>query len=210
MLLSADHELGQDLSDLFNGLTGYSRQRDFRELVVAPAGVRPKLLELIHREARAGDGEIVLKMNSLTDPDMIEALYDASSAGAGVSLIVRGICCLRPGVPSLSERIRVRSIVGRFLEHSRIFRFGSRERGREHYIGSADLMPRNLDRRVEAVVPIDDPANRRLVRQTLELMWSDNRQAWELGPDGTWTQRSAASGEPEIATHRVLVEKVWG
>jgi polyphosphate kinase len=193
-LLSADHELGQDLSDLFNGLTGYSRQRDFRKLVVAPAGVRPTLLELIRREARAGDGEIVLKLNSLADPDMIEALYEASSAGADVSLIVRGICCLRPGVPGMSERIRVRSIVGRYLEHSRIFRFGSRERGRDYYMGSADLMPRNLDRRVEAVAPVIDPHLQTRLDEILEVCQQDDTLAWELGPEADWTKVPTMQG----------------
>jgi len=117
-------------------------------------------------------------------------------------------------VPGLSDNIRVKSIVGRFLEHSRIFVFANGERlphrKAKVYISSADWMPRNLDRRIEAAVPVDDPAQRRLLRQTLELMWSDNRQAWELQPDGTWIQRRPAEGEPEVATHRVLVERVWG
>jgi polyphosphate kinase len=155
-ILTSDPEIGADLTDLFNLLTGYSRQREYRRLLVAPHDLRPKLLELIHREAKPG-GRIVLKLNSLADADMIDALYEASQAGAEVELIVRGICCLRPGVPGLSDRIKVRSLVGRYLEHSRIFRFGRRSSGYDHYFGSADLMPRNLDRRVEALAPVLDP-----------------------------------------------------
>ena len=212
-LLSADPGLGADLTDLFNVLTGFGSPASYRKLIVAPNGMRRRFLEMIAREtdhARAGrPARILAKMNALVDAEVITALYDASRAGVSVDLLVRGICCLRPGVPEVSDNIRVVSVIGRFLEHSRAFCFANGGND-EVYIGSADWMPRNLDRRVEAVVPIDDPANRRLVRQTLELMWSDNRQAWELGSDGTWTQRSPAPGEPEVATHRVLVEKVWG
>ena len=155
-LLTADPEIGADLTDLFNLLTGYSRQREYRRLLVAPEYLRPEMLELIRGQAREG-GRIVLKMNALVDPDMVDALYEASQAGAEIDLIVRGICCLRPGIPGLSERIAVRSLVGRYLEHSRIFRFGERAEA-THYIGSADLMQRNLDRRVEALVPVADPS----------------------------------------------------
>ncbi|MEX0754542.1 MAG: polyphosphate kinase 1 [Actinomycetota bacterium] len=210
-LLSADPELGQDLSELFNGLTGYSRQRDFRKLVVAPAGVRPTILELIKREAKAPDGEIVLKMNSLVDADMIEALYEASIAGASVSLIVRGICCLRPGVPGMSDTIRVRSIVGRYLEHSRIFRFGSRERGRDHYIGSADLMPRNLDRRVEAVAPVTDPHLQVRLDEILEVCREDDTLAWELDPDAGWTKVPTTRGvDAQIRLQELAMERARG
>ncbi|HEX3621757.1 MAG TPA: RNA degradosome polyphosphate kinase, partial [Acidimicrobiales bacterium] len=159
-LLSADPELGADLAELFNFLTGYSRQTRYRRLLVAPTGLRQDVLALIAAEREAadghGDGRIVLKMNSLVDTPVIDALYEASQAGVSIDLIVRGICCLRPGVPGLSDNIRVRSIVGRFLEHSRILAFGARDR-RRYFIGSADLMPRNLDRRVEAMTPVDDP-----------------------------------------------------
>src|ERR671925_478119 len=155
-LLTADPEIGADLTDLFNLLTGYSRQQHYRTVLVAPDFLRPRIRELIQEQAREG-GRIVLKMNALVDPDVIEALYEAAQAGARIDLIVRGICCLRPGVPGLSENIRVRSLVGRYLEHSRIFRFGEGEDA-IHYIGSADLMQRNLDQRVEAVVPVPDPA----------------------------------------------------
>jgi polyphosphate kinase len=202
-LFSADPNLGEDVTDLFNQLTGYSQQRRFHRLLVAPATLRPQLLELIAAEAAAGDGAIVLKMNSLVDPETIEALYAASSAGVEVDLIVRGICCLRPGVPGLSERIRVRSIVGRFLEHSRVFRFGSRDRGYQHLIGSADLMPRNLDRRVEATIPISDPRLRARLDEILQVCLEDDELAWELGADGVWTKVHTVRG---VNAHRRLMD----
>ena len=185
-LLTADPEIGADLTDLFNLLTGYSRQRDYRTLLVAPHYLRPQMIELIRGQGRPG-GRIVLKMNALVDPDMIDALYEASAAGAEIDLIVRSICCLRPGVPGQSERIRVRSLVGRYLEHSRIFRFGEHDEV-THYIGSADLMQRNLDRRVEALVPVDDPALAARLDQILEVLMQDDTLAWTLGADGTWTK----------------------
>jgi polyphosphate kinase len=193
-LLTADPELGADLSDLFNLLTGYSRQREYRRLLVAPTDLKPRLIELIRAEAEAGDGSIVLKMNSLVDVEMIDALYEASSAGVSVDLIVRGICCLRPGMPGLSEKIAVRSIVGRFLEHSRIFRFGSRERGFQHFIGSADLMPRNLERRVEVTVPVLDPALSARLDEILQVAMDDDVLAWSLGSEGAWTKVRAERG----------------
>jgi len=186
-LLTADPEIGADVADLFNLLTGYSRQREYRHLLVAPHDLRPKLLKLIRRESRP-HGKIVMKMNSLADAEMIDALYSASQAGADVDLIVRGICCLRPGVPELSERIRVRSLVGRYLEHSRVFRFGRRRTGYDHYFGSADLMPRNLDRRVEAIVPVLDPALKRRLDRMLKAALEDDVLAWRLRPDGTWSK----------------------
>ena len=185
-LLTADPEIGADLTDLFNLLTGYSRQRDYRRILVAPVTMRQRLLEMIRRETQAEDGSITLKMNSLVDADMIDGLYEASQAGTDVRLIVRGICCLRPGVAGLSERITVRSLVGRFLEHSRIFRFGSEARGFDHYIGSADLMPRNLDRRVEAVTPVSDPELASRLDEILEFDLADDVLSWELDPDGRW------------------------
>ena len=185
-LLTADPEIGADLTDLFNLLTGYSRQREYRRLLVAPEYLRPEMLELIRGQAREG-GRIVLKMNALVDPDMVDALYEASHAGAEIDLIVRGICCLRPGIPGLSERITVRSLVGRYLEHSRIFRFGSRGEA-THYIGSADLMQRNLDRRVEALVPVADPSLAARLDGILDVLMQDDMLSWTLGPDGTWTK----------------------
>jgi polyphosphate kinase len=193
-LLSADADLGADLTDLFNLLTGYSRQRDYRKILVAPVTMRSSLEELIRREADHPDGSIVLKMNSLVDADLIDALYAASQAGVCIDLWIRGICCLRPGVPDLSENIRVRSIVGRFLEHSRIYRFGSQARGVTYLIGSADWMPRNLDRRVEALTPVEDPALRSRLDEILRIGLEDDEQAWELDPEGRWHQVPTTRG----------------
>jgi polyphosphate kinase len=186
-LLTAAPDIAADVADLFNSLTGYSRQDHFRRLLVAPTTLRPRFQEMIEEESEANDGEIVMKMNSLVDTEMIDALYRASRAGTTVDLIVRGICCLRPGIPKLSENIRVRSIVGRYLEHSRIFRFGSEARGRTYLIGSADLMPRNLDHRVECVVPVSDPVLTARVEEILAVDLSDDVLAWDLGPDG-WSK----------------------
>jgi polyphosphate kinase len=208
-LFSSDPALGEDLTDLFNELTGFGVTEQFRKLLVAPRAMRERFVELIRREsdhARAGrPARILAKMNALVDPGMIHELYEASRAGVQVHLIIRGICCLRPGVPGVSDNIRVISIVGRFLEHSRAFWFHNGGAD-EVYIGSADWMPRNLDRRVEAVAPIEDPHHRRTMREVLELMWEDNRQAWDLLPDGTYTQRQPSSAAEERATHRRLVE----
>jgi polyphosphate kinase len=201
-LFSSDPALGEDLTDLFNELTGFGVTDRFRKLLVAPRSMRERFVE----HARAGrPARILAKMNALVDPGMIHELYEASRAGVQVHLIIRGICCLRPGVPGVSENIRVISIVGRFLEHSRAFWFGNGGAD-EVYIGSADWMPRNLDRRVEAVAPIEDPHHRRTMREVLELMWEDNRQAWDLLPDGTYVQRQPPSAAEELATHRRLVE----
>ncbi|MEA2557214.1 MAG: polyphosphate kinase [Actinomycetota bacterium] len=184
-ILTADRQLGSDLTDLFNLLTGYSRQREYGRLLVAPVSLRPRFEELIAEQVDLPDGRIVLKMNSLVDPDLIDALYAASQAGTRIDLIVRGICCLRPGVPGLSEGIRVRSLVGRFLEHSRIFRFGTGDSAC-YLIGSADLMPRNLDRRVEAVAPVEDPALRARLDEIIEASLDDDVLSWELDADGSW------------------------
>ena len=202
-LLTTDPDLGADITDLFNLLTGYSRQREYRKLLVAPVTMRPALLELIHREAGQADGSIVLKMNSLVDADLIDALYEASRTGTRIDLLVRGICCLRPGVPGLSESIRARSIVGRFLEHSRVYRFGSPERGFDYLIGSADLMPRNLDRRVEALTPVQDALLQGRIDQLIEVELDDDELAWELDPEGTWHRVPSTRG---IDAHRVMQE----
>ena len=187
-LLTADPELTADIADVFHLLTGYSGQSDFGTLVVAPAGMREALLQLIRGQATP-DGRITMKLNSLVDPELIDALYDASAAGAEVDLIVRSICCLRPGVPGLSEGIRVRSIVGRYLEHSRIFRFG-RDGEAVYLVGSADLMQRNLDRRVEVLAPVLDPLLQRRLDELLELLEADDVLAWELEPEGGWHKKS--------------------
>jgi polyphosphate kinase len=201
-LLSSEVELAADVADLFNRLTGYSNGNGYRRVLVAPGMLRPRLLELIRGEAEAPDGRIVMKMNSLVDPEMIDALYDASKAGTEIDLIIRGICCLRPGVKGMSERIRVRSIVGRFLEHSRIFRFGSDARDRRYYIGSADLMPRNLDRRVECVAPVTDPALTARLAEILEVNLADDVLAWELSTEG-WRKVKTKVG---VDTHQRLQE----
>lgn len=207
-ILSCHEDLGSDLTDLGNYLTGYSRQTTYRKLLVAPVNLRARMLELIARErdrCRQGStGRIVAKVNSLVDPEIIAALYEASQAGVEIDAIVRGICCLRPGVPGVSENIRVVSIVGRFLEHSRIFYFhnGGEE---EMFIGSADWMQRNLDRRVEAVTPIEDPALFKEIQEILGMMLADNRQAWELNADGQYVQRRPQEGEKEQSTHRALM-----
>jgi polyphosphate kinase len=203
-VLSADAELGADLAELFNHLTGYSRQTEYRRILVAPSGLRQAVLDLIaaERDAHEGAGRIVMKMNNLVDTPVIDALYEASQAGVRVDLIVRGICCLRPGVPGLSEGIRVRSIVGRFLEHARILAFG--ERGRRRYlIGSADLMPRNLDRRVEAMAPVVDPELQERLQEILDVNLADDRLAWGLQGDGTWTK---VAGDAGVNTHLRLQE----
>ena len=210
-LLTASADLGADLTDLFNVLTGFASPSGYRKLIVAPRGMRERFVAMIRREMEhhlAGrPARIMAKMNALVDPEIIVALYQASQAGVPIDLIVRGICCLRPGLPGVSETIRVISIVGRFLEHSRAYYFlnGGED---EVYIGSADWMPRNLDRRIEAVAPIEDPAHRLALRELLDLMWQDNRQAWELASDGIYHQRHPAPGEPERGTHRLLIERV--
>jgi polyphosphate kinase len=210
-LFTASPSIGADLSDLFNSLTGFSRQRMYRKLLVAPGNMRERFIELIANEAAAArqgrPARIIAKMNALVDPGLIQALYDASQAGVDIDLIVRGICCLRPGVPEISERIRVVSIVGRFLEHSRLFYFANAEGG--YFLGSADWMPRNLDRRVEAVTPVDDKSLHARLRAVLETCLADNRQAWDLKPDGTYVQRSPGD-EPERGTHRLLLRDPWG
>ncbi|MCU0567942.1 MAG: polyphosphate kinase 1 [Oculatellaceae cyanobacterium Prado106] len=191
-LLSCREDLGADLTDLFNYLTGYSRQQNYRKLLVAPVNLRDRMIALIHREiqqARNGHhARIVAKMNALVDPQMIKTLYEASQAGVKVDLIIRGVCCLRPGLPNVSENISVISIVGRYLEHSRIFYFHNQGQ-EEIFIGSADWMPRNLDRRVEVITPVEDPHILKDLQEILGIMLADNRHAWELQPNGQYTQR---------------------
>ena len=192
-LLTSDPDIGADISDLFNLLTGYSRQRQYRRLLVAPLSMRAALLDSIRRQAHPG-GRITLKVNSLVDPVMIDALYEASQAGADISMIVRGICGLRPGVKGMSDRIRVRSLVGRFLEHSRIYRFGEAGDGAEYLAGSADLMPRNLDRRVEVLYPVSAPELRARLDEILAINLEDDELSWELHPDGHWTKVARERG----------------
>jgi polyphosphate kinase len=203
-LLSADADLGADLTDLFNHLTGYSRQAHYRKLLVAPTHLRSSIGERIGAEAAKGaEGRITLKMNSLVDAAMIDALYAASGAGTRIDLIVRGICCLRPQVPGLSDNIRVRSIIGRYLEHSRIYSFGADPATAEYLIGSADLMPRNLDHRVEALTPVTDPRLRRRLQEILDVALADDVLAWELTRDGTWNKLPVLEG---VSAHRRFEE----
>ena len=212
-LISCREDLGADLTDLFNFLTGYSRQKSYRKLLVAPVNMRDRMTAMIHREMEhaqnGGKGRIVVKINSLVDKQIIATLYEASNAGVEIDLIVRGICCLRPGVKGVSENIRVISIIGRFLEHSRIFYFynGGEE---EVYIGSADWMTRNLSRRVEAITPVEDPSLTADLHEILGIMLADNRQAWELQPDGSYIQRKPSKDRQAQSTHKILMELVAG
>jgi polyphosphate kinase len=211
-LFTCSESVGADVSDLFNMLTGFSRQRVYRKLIVAPHGMRQRFLQLVEREAEhaaAGrPARIIAKMNALVDAETIDALYLASQAGVEIDLIVRGICCLRPQVEGLSDRIRVISIIGRFLEHSRLFYFANDSKP-EYYITSADWMPRNFDRRVECAVPVEDAQLHPRLMALLETCLADNRQAWELSPGGSYTQRIPVGGK-EFATHKVLLRESWG
>ncbi|MFD0784932.1 RNA degradosome polyphosphate kinase, partial [Micromonospora azadirachtae] len=212
-MLTADPEIGADLTDLFNVLTGYSRQTAYRRLLVAPQGIRSGLVERIEREiahVRLGmPGLVQFKVNSLVDEAVTDALYRASQAGVHVDLLIRGMCTLRPGVPGLSENIRVRSILGRFLEHSRIFRFGNNGDA-EFWIGSADLMHRNLDRRVEALVKVTDPVARAELDHVLTAAMSPDVEAFELAGDGTWTRRTGTAGEPLTHLQELLLTRAGG
>ncbi|MDZ8184568.1 MAG: polyphosphate kinase 1 [Nostoc sp. ChiSLP02] len=207
-LFSCREELGADITDLFNFLTGYSRQKSYREVLVAPVNMRDRFLALIRREIEnvqnGFSGRIVAKMNSLVDPEIIATLYEASRAGVQIDLIVRGICCLRPGLKDISENIHIISIVGRFLEHSRIYYFHNNTQ-EEIYIGSADWMRRNLDRRVEVITPIKDPDIAKDLQEILGIMLADNRQAWELQADGTYIQRRPYEGSPEANSQKTLM-----
>ena len=190
-LLTADPDVGGDLTDLFNTLTGYSRQTEYRTLMVAPHGVRDGLVQRIDAEAahaRAGrPARVRIKANSIVDETLVDALYRASQAGVPVDLLVRGICSLRPEVPGLSETIHVRSVLGRFLEHSRVMVFGEGERT-EVWMGSPDLMHRNLDRRVETLVRVKDPAVHRQLLDLLDRSLAPDVRRWELRSDGCWQQ----------------------
>jgi polyphosphate kinase len=200
-LLTADEAIGADLSDLFNYLTGYSRRNDYRKLALAPVEFRQRILKLIRETSAAPGGRIAMKMNNLVDDEVIEALYQASSAGCEIDLIIRGICRLRPGVPGRSERIRVRSIVGRYLEHSRIFAFGQGDSTR-YFIGSADLTPSNLDRRVQILCPVEDEGLAARLEEILAVNLAEVSSGWALGSDGAWTPiPSAADGVAGRSTH---------
>jgi len=208
-LLTCDDRMGEDASALFNLVTGYVRKNDYHRFLVAPVELREGIAARIRREiehAKAGGrGEIIFKMNSLVDQKMIALLYEASQAGVAVELLVRGVCCLRPGVPGVSENIRVTSIVGRFLEHSRVYWFGNAGDA-EVYIGSADLMPRNLDRRVEVLAPVRDPKLvKRLREEILGTYLADNTAQRVMQPDGSYVRVSPAEGATPVRAQEVLL-----
>jgi polyphosphate kinase len=196
-LFTTDPDIGADVADLFNFLTGFARPRGFRKLMVAPMALRETMVAEVRKtiEAHRPDcpSRIEMKMNALVDAPMILALYEASKAGVRVDLNIRGICCLRPGVEGLSENIRVVSTLGRFLEHSRVYRF-EREGSDHIFIGSADLMPRNLDFRVEVLTPVEDPGLRAEIRDALTRGFTDQSAAWDLESDGTWNRIEPAPG----------------
>ncbi len=208
-IFSCREALGADVTDLFNFLTGYSRQQSYRCLLVAPVNMRDRLITLIRRETEhsknGSPGRIVAKMNSLVDPQIIATLYEASNAGVEIDLIIRGICCLRPGIPNVSENIRVVSIVGRFLEHSRIYYFHNHD-SEEIYIGSADWMPRNLDLRVEAITLVEDPDITKDLQEILGILLADNRQAWDLQPDGSYIQKKSSDGGVPSSCQKTFME----
>jgi polyphosphate kinase len=197
-LFTADEEIAADVADVFNYVTGFGRPQRFRKLLVAPFAMRARLIEEIRRvAAAAAAGEkarVRLKLNNLVDPAVIDELYEASQAGARVDICARSICMLRPGVEGLSENVRVRSIVGRFLEHSRIYAFEAGE-ATSLYVGSADLMPRNLDRRIEVLVPIESGRTRQELQAVLDSAFTDDVNAWTLEPDGSWTRQQPAKPE---------------
>jgi polyphosphate kinase len=221
-MITCDPDIGADSTQLFNHLTGYSRSDEYRTLLVAPRDLRPQLLDLIEHESSYGDdGHITLKCNAIADPEIVEALYAASAAGTRIDLLVRGISCLRAGVPGLSDTVRVRSILGRFLEHSRIYRFshgnvvdGVRVENAAadavHLIGSADLMPRNLRRRVEVLVPIEHPRHIAWLDRALEIALADDVVAWELQPDDRWRRigpTESFAPHPQERMYRWAVEQ---
>jgi polyphosphate kinase len=216
-LLTSAPDIGSDVGELFNYLTGFSRHADYRQILVSPVTVRKRIMAMIEEQAEAGpNGRIVFKLNGLTDAAMIDALYRASGAGVPIDLAIRGLCRLRPGIPDLSETIKVRSIVGSFLEHSRIYRFGGDPVDPEvgpglplkFYIGSADLMGRNLDRRVEVLVPVLDTSLQARLFEVLDLVFEDETNSWILGSDRRWRRvenvhgRSAQARLKELAIER--------
>ncbi len=206
--LTANEELAKDVSELFNALTGYSKHTTYRKLIVSPVNTRQKIIEMITREVewhkKEGNGRIIMKMNALVDRKTIKALYRASCEGVSIDLIIRGICCLVPGISGISENIRVISVIGRFLEHSRAYYF--RNGGMDDlYLGSADIMPRNLDHRVEALFPIMDKELVEIGKSELELILRDNVKAWEMNADGTYSRIS--NGEPELNSQSIFLDQ---
>jgi polyphosphate kinase len=208
--LTADPDIGADVADLFNYLTGYSHKDSYRKLLVAPVALKKEMIFRIDREAARhkehGDGYLAFKLNGLLDPDVIQALYRASQDGVRIDLNVRGLCALRPGVKGLSENIKVNSIVGRFLEHARIYYF--RNGGEEEvFLGSSDMMPRNLKRRVEVLFPVlDEEYRRRLVDEILPIHLKDNMKSRDMLPDGTYVKRKIAKGEEKVHSQDWLIK----
>jgi polyphosphate kinase len=209
-IFTADEDIAADVADLFNYLTGFGRPQQFRKILVAPFGLRNRLLEEIRTVAAAASAgkraRIRIKVNALIDEAVIEELYRASERGASIDIAARGICTLRPGVTGMSENIRVRSIVGRFLEHSRFFVFEADERA-SYFLGSADLMPRNLDHRVEVVMPVDDARSRQEINAIFDTLLADNTQAWELRADGSWERVRPEKGARTTASHPALMRR---
>jgi polyphosphate kinase len=210
-MLTCDEDLGADATDLFNFLTGYSAHKDYKKLLVAPVNLRNRFEAMIQREIahqlKGGQGKLIFKMNALVDPQVIRLLYEASQAGVKIDLLVRGICCLRPEIPGISENIQVISVVGRFLEHSRIYYF--RNGGEEEiYLGSADLMPRNINRRVELLFPLEGPELIRHVRDDiLGLYLSDTVQGRQMQSDGAYVRRHAEPGKRSVNAQAKLVKQ---
>ncbi|MDE0134146.1 MAG: polyphosphate kinase 1 [Acidimicrobiaceae bacterium] len=200
-LLTSDDDFAIDIAGLFNSLTGYSRKTDYRKLAVAPHSLGQSLTKHIAAEAAEPDGHIFMKMNAIVDNEVIDALYEASQAGCRIDLVVRGICCLIPGIEGVSENISVRSIVGRFLEHSRVYRFGNPERGYTILLGSADAMPRNLRYRVEALAPVESPSIAAELTEITDMYLVDGIRRWELGSDGEWIQHGGTD------LHEVLLAR---
>jgi polyphosphate kinase len=211
-LLTADPQVGEDITDLFNHLTGYSLRTDYHRLLVAPAGLRSGLIKRIDEQVQlVRDGKparIRMKCNAIIDEAIIDALYQASIAGVPIDLWVRGICSLRPGVPGLSDNIRVRSVVGRFLEHSRIYAFGAGDSNGsdEVWMGSADLMHRNLDRRVELLIRVTDPGHKAELRNLIDMAMDPGTASWWLDADGVWTRHHLdESGKPLVDLQEYLI-----
>jgi polyphosphate kinase len=209
-LFTCQEDLAEDVADLFNHLTGFARAPSYRKALVAPDHIRDGIIAEIERVVAAHSPEspsrVVMKMNSIIDGPVIQAIYRASQAGVPVDLIVRGIAGLRPGVEGVSENVRVISIVGRFLEHARVFAFSANGET-AYWIGSADMMARNLDNRVELIAPVEDPAPAAEIQEVLDLQLADTALAWELGPDGSWSRVAPEPGEAPLNSQEALMER---